>query len=433
MKIIYLKTIRQRDWVMSNKAEEKYIRMRKRKAFRNRICFYLCRIFPIKKNLVSVCTFEGKGGFGCNPKYIVQELHKRNSDYKFVWFVNDRSKEFPDYIKKVPNTVWSRAYWLSRSKVWIDNYRKPYGTCKRKGQYYLNVNHYTVGFKCTGLWRGSGFSKMAYLVSKNDSDMIDDLIIDSHWAEVVSPKGMVYEGTYLKTGVPRCDVLYGNREIFKRQFRDKHKISQDAKIVLFAPTFREGAVNGKRSVFSEVWTIDFERLIDTLEKKWGGIWYVCVRVHPQLAETFKEYQNKAIQEHLIDESQADDMYEILAGVDTYITDYSSAAFEAMFAKIPVFIYADDIQKYAKDRGNMMWNLTTDSLDCVTNNKVMTPEIDVVLPCSIATNNDELEQNIVCFDMEKYQQSTDDFAKKIDLVFDGKASARVAEKISGMLS
>ncbi len=47
-------------------------------------------------------------------------------------FVNDMQKEFPDYIKKVPNTLWSRAYWLSTSKIWIDNYRKPYGTIKKK-------------------------------------------------------------------------------------------------------------------------------------------------------------------------------------------------------------------------------------------------------------------------------------------------------------
>lgn len=146
--------------------EMKYIRKRKRQAFRESLCFYACRIFQVRRNLISVCTFEGKGGFGCNPKPLVEELHRQNPQLRFVWFVNDMTKEFPDYIRKVPNTLWSRAYWLSRSKVWIDNYRKPYGTKKRKGQYYLNVNHYTIGIKCTGLWRGEGFSPMAYLVSK---------------------------------------------------------------------------------------------------------------------------------------------------------------------------------------------------------------------------------------------------------------------------
>ena len=406
-----------------------YIRKRKRQAFRESLCFYACRIFPVRRNLISVCTFEGKGGFGCNPKPLVEELHRQNSKLQFVWFVNDMTKEFPDYIRKVPNTLWSRAYWLSRSKVWIDNYRKPYGTKKRKGQYYLNVNHYTIGIKCTGLWRGEGFSPMAYLVSKNDSDMIDDLVIDSKWCEEVSPKGLVYEGTYQKTGAPRCDVLYGDRSDAKSRFRKKHHIPEDAKVVLFAPTFREGAKDGKRFVFSEIWTIDFQRLLDNLEKKFGGTWYLCVRVHPQLAPTFQEYKNPEIQDRIIDESQADDMYEILAGMDAYISDYSSACFEAGFAHIPVFLYADDIQKYAKDRGALMWNIATDPRERIGNNKVMTPNFDVKLPFSLASDNEELEKDIMEFDKAKYDKVLNEFHEKVGLVFNGRASENLANKIN----
>lgn len=408
--------------------ESIYILYRKLKALGARCCFYICRIFPIKKNRISVCTFEGKGGFGCNPKYIVEELHRRNLDCEFIWFVNDMEKNFPEYIRKVPNTLWSRAYWLSTSKIWIDNYRKPYGTCKRKKQYYLNTNHYTVAMKSTGMWRGKGFSRMAYLVSKNDSDMIDDIVIDSKWCEDTFYKSMVYEGSYLKTGAPRCDVLYGDRSAYHIKFCKKHGIPVDAKVVMFAPTFREGAKNGKRSVFSEIWTVDFKRLIFNLEKKFGGTWYICIRVHPQLAYGFTGYRDAEIQERLIDESQADDMYEILAGMDAYLTDYSSAMFDAGFAKIPVFIYADDIEKYAGDRGSLMWNLTSDPLNCVTNNKEMTPDIDTVLPFSVAQNNEELESDILCFNEEIYHNKMQILKETIGLVFDGNASIRVADKI-----
>ena len=203
----------------------------------------------------------------------------------------------------------------------------------------------------------------------------------------------------------------------------------DAKVVMFAPTFREGAKDGKRSVYSEIWTIDFKRLLDNLEKKFGGTWYICIRVHPQLAPTFQEYKNEEIQERLIDESQADDMYEILAGMDAYITDYSSACFEAGFAKIPVFIYADDIQKYANDRGSLMWNLASDPLDHVTNNKQITPEMDLIFPFPIATNNEELAGNIVNFDEKDYVEQLEQFHQNVGLVFDGKASEKLADKIA----
>lgn len=418
--------------VATDAKEIKYIKKRRRKAFRESLCFNVCRIFPIQKNLISVCTFEGKGGFGCNPKPLVEELHRRNPEYRFVWFVNDMNKEFPNYIKKVPNTLWSRAYWLSKSKVWIDNYRKPYGTKKRKGQYYLNVNHYTLGIKCTGLLRGKGFSEMAYLVSKNDSDMIDGLVIDSNWCEQCFDKALVYEGNFLKTGAPRCDVLYGDRSKYRERFKEKHNIPQKAKVVMFAPTFREGAKDGKRSVYSEIWTIDFKRLIDNLEEAFGGIWYICIRVHPQLAPAFQEYKNAEIQERLIDESQADDMYEILAGMDAYITDYSSACFEAGFAKIPVFIYADDIQKYANDRGSLMWNLASDPLDRITNNKAVTPKLDLFFPFSVATDNDGLETNIRQFDINAYSEKIDEMCQQTELIFDGNASARLADIIEGEL-
>ena len=411
-----------------NKAEELYIFKRRVKASINSLAFYICRVFPVKKKLISVCTFEGKGGFGCNPKYVVQKMHELYPEYEYVWFVNDMKKEFPDYIRKVPNTLWSIAYWLSRSKVWIDNYRKPYGTVKRKEQYYLNTNHYTIGIKCTGLWRKDGFSKMAYLVSKNDSDMIDDLVIDSDWCEEVSPKGLVYNGTYLKTGAPRCDILYGDRSKAKKAFRDKYLLPQDAKVLMFAPTFREGAKDGKRFVFSETWTIDFKRLINTLEIKFGGTWYLCVRVHPQLAPTFKEYRNIKIQDRIIDESQADDMYEILAGMDAYITDYSSACFEAGFAHIPVFIYADDLKEYASIRGDLMWNFTTDKRNCVKNNKKITPLLDVELPFTVATNNEQLEQDIMTFNWKDYNQKINDFCKDVGLLFYGDASEQLVTAI-----
>ena len=54
----------------------------------------------------------------------------------------------------------------------------------------------------------------------------------------------------------------------------------EAKVVMYAPTFREDAKDGKRTVFSEAWTIDFERLLENLEKNLAviGIYvYECIR------------------------------------------------------------------------------------------------------------------------------------------------------------
>ena len=415
--------------------ESLYIKKRQLQAKLLSLQFFLCRIFPIKRNLIVVCTFEGKGGFGCNPKYVVKALHEKHPDLEFVWLVNQNAmdKNFPDYVKKVENSGWKRAYYLTRAKVWIDNYRKPYGTVKRKGQYYLNTNHYTLGIKTVGLWRGAGFSKMAYLVSKNDSDMIDDLIIDSKFGEIMSPKGLVYNGSYLKTGAPRCDVLYGNRTELKREYRRNKNLPEDAKILMFAPTFREGAKDGKRFVYSEEWTVDFGRLIRNLERRFGGKWYIAFRVHPQLASGFEDYKNPEIEGRIINESQADDLYEILAAMDAYMTDYSSACFEAGFAKMPVFIYADDIKQYEYDRGSLFWNMAENPRGNVTANQDILRGLDVTFPFPIATNNEELEKDIMGFDELIYEKKMEKFHTDLGLVFTGHASETVAKKIEMVLN
>ncbi|MCI9440728.1 MAG: hypothetical protein HFH15_05735 [Ruminococcus sp.] len=409
-------------------AEDRYILKRKIQAFGNTVLFMLCRIMPIQRNKIAVCTFEGKGGFGCNPKYIVEELHRRSSVYRFVWFVNDCEKEFPNYIRKVKNTAWNRIWHLATSKIWIDNYRKPYGTVKRKGQYYIQTWHATIGFKSIGLWRKDAFSKMAYLVSKNDSDMIDYVVTDSEWCDEMYPKGLVYNGEFLRVGAPRCDVLYGEREKERKKIRKTYGLAETDKIVMYAPTFRETQRNGKRSVASGELSIDFGRVLEAMENRFGGNWILFIRLHPQIAEKMKLDFNARIMRRIFDVSMEDDMSQLLAGVDAYITDYSSAAMDASFAGIPVFIYADDIGQYADDRGSMLWNFTNDSYVEVRNNKEITPGIKAILPYSIAQNNEELEQNIRNFQENAYGEKVKQFMESVNLVFDGRASQRIADII-----
>ena len=81
-------------------SENVYILYRKTKGWLGSILFILFRIFSINNKRICITTFEGKGGFNCNPKYIVKELHRRSDRYEFVWLVDDITKAFPEYIKK---------------------------------------------------------------------------------------------------------------------------------------------------------------------------------------------------------------------------------------------------------------------------------------------------------------------------------------------
>lgn len=409
-------------------SEGSYIRKRILKSKCQSILFYIFRVFPIKRNKIVFCCIEGTTGYSCNPKYIAKELLHRNKKAEtgekteLVWLVNDMSKKFPQGIKKVYNSLWKRAYHLTTAHVWIDNSRKQLEVRKRKGQIYIQTWHAKLGFKPTCLDRGASFTRIAYLVSRHDSDMVDYWLSNSDWYDKTLPTGSLYEGKILRTGSPRCDILVRAREdlAFKNKIKEKLVRKFDIKndlndtgnvhFMMYAPTFRGGSQTTDRTIKSEDCTIDYKRLINALEKRFGGEWHILLRQHPQLvARNLDCVKNEG---NIIDVSHADDMYELLAGCDAFMTDYSSAAFDAAVMKIPIFIYADDYSEYENERGKLLWDLKE-------------------LPFPMAVDNDELELKINCYNKELY-------IKKLKKLFDdtgtlenGNSSAVVADIIKNI--
>lgn len=393
--------------------EELYIWKRKIKAFISSLMYFTCWVFPINPNKIVMWTFEGKGGYGCSPKYIAEELLKRNREgktaFKIVWLLEDTEKEFPSEIQKVKSTLWRRAYHLSTAKFWVANTRTFYGTRKRKGTTYLQTWHGTVALKPIGKYRGDRLPKMAYLVSKYDSKMIDYALSGSRWCTNMWPKGLIYDGEIIETGTPRCDVLFHGIKEKHIQLRREYHIPLDAKILLYTPTFRGGSQSKNREVKTESSTLDFGRLIEALEKRFSGTWYIFLRLHPQLATQMAAFPVKENNERLVDVSQRPDTNEIIAACDACITDYSSAIFESFLTGMPGFIYTEDLKDYVEDRGNLMFQMDE-------------------IPFPIACDNCELEECILMFDSEIYEKKIWKFIKRLGIMEDGRASERVADLV-----
>lgn len=394
--------------------ENIYIFYRLMKASLGRCLYYLCWLIPINKNKIVFSSFDGKQGYGCNPKYIAEELIRRNSDrpsstqYKLIWLVNDINKVFPDKIKKKKNSFLNRVYHLSTARVWIDNVRKPLDTMKRRKQLYIATWHGAIGFKPVGKLRGKSFPKIAYLVSKHDSELVDYFLSNSEWCSNIYRTAFFYNGKILKSGSPRCDVLINKKEGLYEKIRSEYNIPVDSKILMYAPTFRSGNQNTLRKVISNSINIDFLKLVKAMEQKFQGKWYVFLRLHPTLATEASClcFKNDG---YIIDVTDRDDIYEVLAVSDAFISDYSSMVFDAALMKIPIFIYAYDINEYASDRGALLWDL----------NK---------LPFQFSHNNDELVETILSFDYNRYTRALTDFFNKVGLAEDGHASERVADLI-----
>ena len=395
------------------KSKDKYIQKRVKKAKYIALIYNLFKIFPIKKNKIVFTAFEGIGGYACNPRYIAQELLKNKDKYKIIWLVNDYNKQFPEGIKKVKNTFLNRVYNLATAKVWIDNSRKEYGTKKRTGQYYIQTWHGEWAFKPVGKLRGNLFPKIAEIVSEYDSNMIDYVLAASDEGIKDFPKMLLYDRKISKIGQPRLDVLVNERENKKKQIRRELCIPVSSKIAIYAPTFRGGGQSGKREIQTQMPTLDYGILKRSLEEKFGGEWYIVLRLHPQLACKL-DGMPMGKGENIVDASKFDDMNELIAASDTFITDYSSAAFEAMFIEIPVFIYADDIDEYIKDRGEFVRDVR----------KMLFP---------FSKSNQELKSNIINFDSDKYKKEVRNTISDYSLLMDGNASFRAKELVDKCIS
>ena len=410
---------------MNNTQEEKYIRKRLRSAWWQSVPFYLFRIFPVKKHKVVFTTIEGTTGFTCNPKYIALELIERNkllkpnNRWELVWLVNDMNKTFPDGIKKVKNTLLNRAFNLTTARFWIDNSRKQLEARKRRNQIYIQTWHAKLGFKPTGLDRGASFSKIAYLVTKHDSDMIDYWLSNSDWYDKTLKTGSIYEGKTLRTGSPRCDILVKSRDdlSFKTQMKQHlcnlYNINiignsiTEIHFLMYAPTYREGNSEINRKLSTGGQYPDYERLQKSLEQRFGGKWYILLRLHPELV--VRHIGSGVSGERLLDGSKVDDMYELLAGCDAFVTDYSSAAFDAAVMEIPVFLYCNDYKKYEGERGKLLWDLRK-------------------LPFPLAETETELKKVIEEFDENMYKIKLKKLINDARVVEDGIACTRVVDFI-----
>ena len=408
--------------------EKIYIVKRKIKALIQTVPFYICRVLPINNKKLVFMTIEGTTGFSCNPKYIALELIERNKklstdqQYELVWLVDDVNKQFPKEIRKVKNTLWNRAKELTTARVWIDNSRKQLECRKRIGQIYIQTWHAKIGFKPTCLDRGTSFSKIAYLVSKHDADMVDYWLSNSDWYDSTLKNGSLYEGKTIRCGSPRCDILVKARDdaIFKSRIKEKmlydlgitDMMTDDLHFMMYAPTFRGGSQGINRKLDGAGHMPDFSIVIQALEQRFGGKWMILLRLHPQMTVRGIESgvigtMEKEISTRLKDISKADDMYELLAGCDAFMTDYSSAAFDAAVMQIPVFLYCDDFNEYEEERGKLLWNLES-------------------LPFLFSKNDDKLTNIIQNFDDKKYVSELKDLFMATGTNEDGLGAKAVAD-------
>lgn len=356
-----------------------------------------CRLLPVKKNKIVISSYYGRG-YGDNPKYISEELLKRNTNADIVWLVKSKAEAdtLPAGIRPVYTGSMSSVYHLSTAKIWIDNCRK-YFMFKRKNQLYIQTWH---GFALKRIEKdvadklGRDYCKLA----EKDSAGIDLIISDSDFMTKIYKNSFWYSGEISLWGSPRNDGIINGSPAVCDKVRSHFSLNPETKTVLYAPTFR-----ADHSM--DCYSVDFERLIKTCEKKFGSDFAVLVRLHPNIADkcSFLKYSDK-----ILNATPYPDMQELLEFADIVITDYSSLMFDFSLKLKPCFQFATDIENYKGDR-NFYFDLST-------------------LPFDMCTDNDELENAINSFDRESYDAKLTAFFDSVGMIRDGNASAKCADLI-----
>ena len=365
------------------------------------ILFYLFRIFPVKNNKVVFTNFLGKG-YGCNPKYICEELLKSKKQYDIVWVVNDMNTPLPSGIRKVENGSLKWIYELCTAKVWVNNTRFLGFVRKRNNQYYIQTWHGDNGIKKVENDAGAALDPTYKRSAINDSKMADLFVSGTKWFGALVKESFWYDGEVDYSGYPRRDIFYKDPSELGNLKTDMG-INEDSKILFYAPTFRKNQEELGLSIFM----LDWENLLDAAQKRFGGIWVGAIRLHPNISHLANQLN---LPENVYNLSDYPDIQEILAVSDICISDYSSTSIDFAVIKKPAFIYAPDFEDYKNDR-DLYYSFEE-------------------LPFKIAQNQKDLADNILNFNEEEYKvEHKKFFVDKIQLEEDGTASNCIANRIA----
>lgn len=358
---------------------------------------------PISRNKI-VFMADGGRRFGDNPKYITNELLKRDANNKLdiVWAFRSKKTDLPKGIRQVCYESLEYYREIATARIWVDNNRKSADIKKRKGQLYIQTWHGAAPIKRVESDVIHSLTPTYVSNAKKDSAMADLFISGSRFYSELYRRAFWYDGEILEKGLPRQDVFW-NSDIVKHNIRKQFNIPDGVSIVLYAPTFRN-------SLSPDVYDLDLINIKKALKKRFGSEFVFLVSKHPSNQERLK-YPFEDLEDY-VDVSDYDDFEEILAAADVLITDYSGCMYDFSHKKQPIFLYQKDYEEYLMERDFYI------------------PINE--LPYISAYSNEELCDKIRDFDEDMYKKRLEVFMRSMGNFDDGKASEKVADWICGKL-
>nr|WP_259549351.1 CDP-glycerol glycerophosphotransferase family protein [Heyndrickxia oleronia] len=118
-----------------------------------------------------------------------------------------------------------------------------------------------------------------------------------------------------------------------------HPFLKNKKVILYAPTFRDGNVKHFETI------LDINYLYHSL----GEEYVILIKLHPTVQEKL-DFDYDLYKGFIYDFSYYKDVNDILLITDYLITDYSSIPYEFSLLGKPMIFYPFDLEQYEIERG-----------------------------------------------------------------------------------
>ena len=291
------------------------------------------KIHGINTNKVVISSFGGKQ-YSDSGRNIGEKLHEIDKNIEIVWILDEKAIEdeykiIPDYIIKVPKTTKNVAKQISTCGVYITNENMP-PIYKNKKQLFIDTWHGDRAFKKIAYDKYENGEKPAIPIY--DNKVTDLCIAASTYGENVYRSAFKYRGKIINVGMPRNDVLIEKSKT--DSIRNRLNL-ENKKVLLYAPTFRDNNKDIQNI------KIDFNKILDVLQKKEGGEWVLITRSHTMS----KGVKISADKNKIIDLTDYPDVADILQITDFLITDYSSVATDYALTQKPIILFMYDYEEY----------------------------------------------------------------------------------------
>ena len=306
----------------------------------------LCTFFPVHHRKVVFCNFNGRG-WGGSPKYIAEEILRQGLKYDLVWLADKEDKSIPAGIRQVPMHSPRGRYELSTARVIVNNVKNKLPFTKKRSQYYIQTWHGDFALKFIEKEVEDKLNPGYVAESKADSRETDLILSASRQFSNIVRNSFWYDGEVFECGQPCNDVYFHHESRARDKVKALFHLSDDTKIALYAPTFRDGNLGFEFP--------DFQVILQNLETLTNNSWALLIRLHPndQGRVSTVKFTDK-----VLDGSPYPDTQDLAKAADLLITDYSSIMYDFALQRKPVILFTPDLEAYLQRRGlrDIYWEL-----------------------------------------------------------------------------